>query len=49
VPRPGGVGLASMHERAESVGGVLSIDAVPGRGTRVVAVLPVQTRVEESA
>jgi two-component system, NarL family, sensor kinase len=49
VPRPGGVGLASMHERAESVGGVLSIDAVPGRGTRVVAVLPVQARVEESA
>jgi signal transduction histidine kinase len=40
--RPGGVGLSSMRQRAESVGGVLTIAAVPGAGTRVRAVLPLQ-------
>ena len=39
-PRPGGVGLSSMRERAEAVGGTLHIDATPGGGTRVLAVLP---------
>jgi signal transduction histidine kinase len=29
-----------MRERAESVGGTLRIDATPGRGTLVRAVLP---------
>ena len=41
-PRPGGVGLESMRQRAESVGGVLTVTAVPDRGTRVRAVLPLQ-------
>jgi signal transduction histidine kinase len=40
APRPGGVGLSSMRERAESVGGTLHIDSVPGRGTVVRVVLP---------
>jgi signal transduction histidine kinase len=40
--RPGGVGLESMHRRAESVGGALTVSAVPGSGTRVSAVLPLQ-------
>ncbi|HEY5386102.1 MAG TPA: sensor histidine kinase [Acidimicrobiales bacterium] len=31
----GGFGLQSMHERAASVGAVLSVDSVPERGTRV--------------
>ena len=35
-----GVGLASMRERAEELGGVLSAEAVAGRGTRVRAQLP---------
>jgi signal transduction histidine kinase len=39
-PRSGGVGLTSMRERAEAVGGTLHIDAAPGRGTVVRAVLP---------
>lgn len=44
APRPGGVGLASMRRRAESVGGVLDLDATPGAGTRVRAVLPTGAR-----
>ncbi|MDI3339591.1 MAG: GAF domain-containing sensor histidine kinase [Sphaerobacter sp.] len=36
-------GLATMRERAQSVGGTLDIDAAPGRGTRVIARLPVET------
>jgi signal transduction histidine kinase len=40
APRAGGVGLSSMRERAEAVGGTLHIDATPGTGTRVVARLP---------
>jgi signal transduction histidine kinase len=38
--REGGVGLSSMRERAEAVGGTLHLDATPGRGTVVRAVLP---------
>jgi signal transduction histidine kinase len=40
APRPGGVGLSSMRERAEAVGGTLHLDATPGAGTAVRAVLP---------
>jgi signal transduction histidine kinase len=35
------VGLEGMRERAEIVGGTFRVDSVPGRGTRVVAELPV--------
>jgi len=35
-----GVGLASMRERAAELGGVCTIDAPPGGGTRVSAWLP---------
>jgi PAS domain S-box-containing protein len=34
-------GLAGMYERAAGVGGRLTVDAAPGRGTRVLAELPV--------
>jgi signal transduction histidine kinase len=37
-------GLASMRERVESLGGELTIDSQPARGTRVVAVIPLKTR-----
>lgn len=43
APRPGGVGLDSMRRRAEAVGGLLRLAAVPGVGTRVVATLPLGT------
>jgi signal transduction histidine kinase len=38
---PAGLGLASMRERAASVGGRLSINAAPGTGTRVRLSVPV--------
>ncbi len=35
-----GVGLISMYERAEEVGGKLFIESSPGKGTRIIADLP---------
>lgn len=35
-----GIGLSSMRERLEALGGTLRIISEPGHGTRVVAVLP---------
>ena len=32
---PGHLGLGIMHERVESIGGLLTIDSAPGRGTRL--------------
>jgi signal transduction histidine kinase len=34
------LGLVSMRERAESLGGQFNIDSAPGRGTRAIATLP---------
>jgi signal transduction histidine kinase len=34
------LGLVSMRERAESLGGQFNVDSAPGRGTRAVATLP---------
>jgi signal transduction histidine kinase len=34
------LGLVSMRERAESLGGQFRIDTAPGRGTRAIATLP---------
>ncbi|MGH3300262.1 MAG: GAF domain-containing sensor histidine kinase [Streptosporangiaceae bacterium] len=41
--RPAGLGLASMRERAASVGGRLSIAATPGAGTRVRLSVPIRS------
>ncbi|HEX8958724.1 MAG TPA: GAF domain-containing sensor histidine kinase [Solirubrobacterales bacterium] len=38
-----GYGLQTMAERVESLGGSLTIDSKPGRGTRVVVLMPVET------
>jgi signal transduction histidine kinase len=40
----GGYGLATMRERMELAGGSLRVDSSPGRGTRVVALLPEAAR-----
>lgn len=38
--RRGGIGLVSMRERAELLGGSLEIDTSPGKGTRLTARIP---------
>ena len=40
APRPGHLGLDGMGERAEKLGGQLTVDSSPGTGTTVRAVLP---------
>ena len=40
TPRPDGVGLHSMRERAEELGGRLTVVSEPARGTRVQLELP---------
>jgi two-component system nitrate/nitrite sensor histidine kinase NarX len=35
-----GYGLHTMRERMELVGGTLTIDSAPGRGTRIIAIMP---------
>ena len=37
-------GLATMRERAESMGGTLEVNAAPGRGTRVTVRLPMAAK-----
>lgn len=41
----GGYGLTSMSRRAESLGGKIDVCSYPGRGTRVVARVPLDSRV----
>ena len=40
------VGLLSMRERAELIGGTLQIQSTPGKGTAVTLLLPVERKVE---
>jgi signal transduction histidine kinase len=36
-------GLAIMRERAEGVGGTFEVESAPGRGTRVIVTMPLET------
>lgn len=36
------LGMSSMRERAEGIGGRLQVEAAPGQGTRITAELPIQ-------
>ncbi len=45
--RHGGVGIASMRERAAELGGTCEVAPMPGGGTRVTARLPLPEREEE--
>jgi PAS domain S-box-containing protein len=40
-PRPGGSGLHHMRDRMVALGGRLTIESLPGRGTRVIGTIPV--------
>ena len=40
IGHQGGIGLASMQERAENLGGSLQIVSEPGQGTSIKAVIP---------
>jgi signal transduction histidine kinase len=42
----GGLGLQTMRERVEALGGSFRIDSTPGEGTRVEVVVPGQERLE---
>ena len=46
VGRSAGVGLTSMRERAEELGGILTIEPILGGGTRVLARLPLPAKEE---
>lgn len=37
-------GLAGMSERVQLLGGTFDVDSSPGRGTRITAVIPLQTK-----
>jgi signal transduction histidine kinase len=39
-------GLITMRERVESLGGELEFESQPGKGTRVVVVIPLKSRTE---
>jgi signal transduction histidine kinase len=45
----GSFGLISMRKRAERLGGTVVVVSQPGKGTRVVAVVPMQTAVIPSS
>ena len=38
-----GIGLRLIRERAESIGGKISIESEPGRGTRITILIPTET------
>lgn len=40
TPQPGHLGLRTMAQRIEQLGGVLLVDTHPGRGTRICATIP---------
>ncbi len=45
TPRPQGLGLIGMQERAESLGGTLTISSGPGQGTTIEVALPLPQHV----
>jgi signal transduction histidine kinase len=48
VPESGHYGIRGMRERAERIGGELSITSEPGSGTRVAVAIPLPSPPEEA-
>jgi PAS domain S-box-containing protein len=46
---PGHLGLTGMRARAEKIGGRLTVDSHPGRGTRIEVAVPIPTEVAATA
>jgi signal transduction histidine kinase len=46
IGQPGSLGLVGMRERIASVGGELSIEGLPGQGTRINVRLPLAPPVQ---
>lgn len=44
TPRTTGLGLIGMHERADSLGGSLTVNSEPGQGTTIEVTLPLPQR-----
>jgi signal transduction histidine kinase len=40
---PAGVGLTTIRDRVAAVGGRVTVDSTPGRGTRISAVIPARS------
>ncbi len=47
--RHGGLGLVAMRERAEALGGSLTIESAPGEGTSLMVELPLGPRADDAA
>jgi signal transduction histidine kinase len=45
---PGHLGLTSMQERVEALGGTLTIDSKPGKGTRLQVAIALEQEVEHA-
>ncbi len=41
----GSLGMLNLKERAELIGGTLTIDSVPGRGTRITLIVPIEEEI----
>ena len=37
---PAGIGITSMRDRIEAVGGQIEIVSIPGKGTSIIATIP---------
>ena len=48
VTEPSSTGLAGMRERAENLGGQLTVESSPGNGTRMQATLPIALEAKPS-
>lgn len=49
IPGSGGLGLVSLRERIEFIGGEMHVDSRPGEGTTITLIAPLQDTTKETA